>query len=53
MIAECTMLGATVEEFDDYCITNLPAKHNGNVWIKRMITAWPCRLPWDYQCDYP
>jgi hypothetical protein len=33
MIAECTKLGATVEEFDDYCITRPPSKRNNNVSI--------------------
>jgi 3-phosphoshikimate 1-carboxyvinyltransferase len=26
MVAECTKLGATVEEFVDYCITRPPTK---------------------------
>jgi 3-phosphoshikimate 1-carboxyvinyltransferase len=34
IVAECTKLGATVEEFEDYCIIHPPAKLNDNVLIE-------------------
>jgi 3-phosphoshikimate 1-carboxyvinyltransferase len=34
IVAECTKLGATVEEFEDYCIIHPPEKLNDNVLIE-------------------
>lgn len=34
IVAECTKLGATVEEFEDYCIIHPPEKINDNVLIE-------------------
>lgn len=59
IVAECTKLGATVEEFRDYCIIHPPKdnKINDNVSIEtyddhRMAMTFSLAAMWRSECDY-